>query len=95
MISRLEHVKIYEPGGCAIGKRRIDLHLKSLRRFGVKIDEGEIIDCERKDIIGKDIILETPSVGATENIILASVKAKGKTRIYNAAKREIEDLRII
>ena len=93
MISRLEHVKIYEPGGCAIGKRPIDLHLKSLRMLGVKIDEGEIIDCERKEIIGKDIILETPSVGATENIILAAVKAKGKTRIYNAAKEpEIEDL---
>ena len=93
MISRLEHVKIYEPGGCAIGKRPIDLHLNSLRQLGVKIEEGCIIDCERKEIIGNDIILSSPSVGATENIILAAVKAKGVTRIYNAAKEpEIEDL---
>ncbi len=93
MISRLEHVKIYEPGGCAIGKRPIDLHLNSLRQLGVKIEEGCIIDCERKEIIGNDIILDSPSVGATENIILAAVKAKGITRIYNAAKEpEIEDL---
>lgn len=93
MISRLEHVKIYEPGGCAIGKRPIDLHLNSLKKLGVKIEEGSIIECERKEIIGNDIILDSPSVGATENIILASVKAKGTTRIYNAAKEpEIEDL---
>ena len=93
MISRLEHVKIYEPGGCAIGKRPIDLHLNSLKKLGVKIEEGSIIECERKEIIGNDIILDSPSVGATENIILASVKAKGATRIYNAAKEpEIEDL---
>lgn len=93
MISRLELVKIYEPGGCAIGKRPIDLHLNSLRKLGIKIDEGSIIECERKEIIGNDIILDSPSVGATENIILAAVKAKGTTRIYNAAKEpEIEDL---
>ena len=93
MISRLEFVKIYEPGGCAIGKRPIDLHLNSLRKLGIKIDEGSIIECERKEIIGNDIILDSPSVGATENIILAAVKAKGTTRIYNAAKEpEIEDL---
>lgn len=93
MISRLEHVEISEPGGCAIGKRPIDLHLNSLRKLGVKIEEGSIIDCERKEIIGTDIILDSPSVGATENIILAAVKAKGTTRIYNAAKEpEIEDL---
>ena len=93
MISRLELVKIYEPGGCAIGKRPIDLHLNSLRKLGIKINEGSIIECERKEIIGNDIILDSPSVGATENIILAAVKAKGTTRIYNAAKEpEIEDL---
>lgn len=93
MISRLEHVKIYEPGGCAIGKRPIDLHLNSLRKLGVKIEEGSIIDCNRKQIVGNDIVLESPSVGTTENIILAAVRAKGTTRIYNAAKEpEIEDL---
>ncbi len=64
-----------------------------MRQLGVKIEEGCIIDCERKEIIGNDIILSSPSVGATENIILAAVKAKGVTRIYNAAKEpEIEDL---
>lgn len=93
MIGRMEHVKIYQPGGCAIGKRPIDLHLNSLRKLGVNIEEGGIIECERKDIVGTDIILESSSVGATENVILAAVKAKGKTKIYNAAKEpEIEDL---
>lgn len=93
MISRLEHVEIYEPGGCAIGKRPIDLHLNSLRKLGIEIEEGSIIDCKRGKIIGSDIILDSPSVGATENIILAAIKARGRTRIYNAAKEpEIEDL---
>ena len=93
MLSRLEQVEIYEPGGCAIGKRPIDLHLNSLRMLGGKIEEGSIINCERKDLVANDIILDSPSVGATENIILAAVKAKGTTRIYNAAKEpEIEDL---
>ncbi|MEG0050951.1 MAG: UDP-N-acetylglucosamine 1-carboxyvinyltransferase [Terrisporobacter sp.] len=93
MIGRLEQVTIYEPGGCAIGKRPIDLHLNSLRKLGIKIDDREIIQCERKEIIGTEIVLESPSVGATENIMLAAVKAKGTTKIYNAAREpEIEDL---
>ena len=67
--------------------------INSLRKLGIEIEEGAIIDCKRKEIIGSDIILNSPSVGATENIILAAVKAKGITRIYNAAKEpEIEDL---
>ena len=93
MIGRMEHVKIYQPGGCAIGKRPIDLHLNSLRELGVTIEDSDIIECERKELIGTDIILDNSSVGATENIILAAVKSKGKTRIYNAAREpEIEDL---
>lgn len=95
MISRFENVKLYEPGGCAIGERPIDLHLNAFRRLGIDIDCSFGIDCKRKEIIGNDIILKSPSVGATENIILAAVKAKGITRIYNAAKEpEIEDLQI-
>ena len=64
-----------------------------MRKLGVTIEDSDIIECERKELIGTDIILDNSSVGATENIILAAVKSKGKTRIYNAAREpEIEDL---
>ena len=93
ILGRFKKATFSYPGGCDIGSRPIDLHLKGLRKLGIEIEEGAIIDCKRKEIIGSDIILNSPSVGATENIILAAVKAKGITRIYNAAKEpEIEDL---
>jgi len=94
MIGRLNYTKISYPGGCAIGSRPIDLHLKSLKALGVKIEEENgCIKCFKDNLKGTIINLEFPSVGATENIILASVKAKGITKIYNAAREpEIEDL---
>ena len=94
MIGRLEYSEISHPGGCAIGSRPIDLHLKALKELGVKIEEEHgLIRCYRNDLKGNIINFEFPSVGATENAILASVKAKGITRIYNAAREpEIEDL---
>lgn len=94
MIGRLNYTKISYPGGCAIGSRPIDLHLKGLRELGVKIEEKNgYIECFKDNIKGATINLEFPSVGATENIILAAVKAKGITKIYNAAREpEIEDL---
>lgn len=94
MIGRLEHIEISHPGGCAIGARPIDLHLKALKSLDVTIKEEDgVISCYRECLKGNNIIFEKSSVGATENAILAAVKAKGVTRIYNAAKEpEIEDL---
>ena len=94
MLSRYGKVKASYPGGCEIGIRPIDLHLKSLREMGATIkEEHGFLICEAKQLKGCDIQLDFPSVGATENIMLASVFAKGVTVIRNAAKEpEIIDL---
>lgn len=94
MIGRLDYTKISHPGGCAIGSRPIDLHLKALKDLGIDIqEENGFIRCFKKELIGNSINFEFPSVGATENTMLAAVKAKGITKIYNAAREpEIEDL---
>ncbi|RDY24940.1 UDP-N-acetylglucosamine 1-carboxyvinyltransferase [Romboutsia maritimum] len=94
MIGRLDYTSISHPGGCAIGSRPIDLHLQALKDLGVRIEEEHgVIKCFRNNLKGNTINFEFPSVGATENAILAAVKAKGTTRIYNAAREpEIEDL---
>lgn len=82
------------PGGCPIGLRPIDLHLKALRKMGVEIEEKYgYLSCECSNLKGTDIHLDFPSVGATENIMLAAVKAEGTTVITNAAREpEIVDL---
>ncbi len=94
LIGRLKKAQIYFPGGCDIGLRPIDLHLSSLKKLGVKVSGfNDQIFCSTKQIVGSDVYLDFPSVGATENIILASVLAKGKTQIFNSAKEpEIVDL---
>lgn len=94
VLTRFRRAKISYPGGCDIGLRPIDLHLAGLKRLGVKItEEGGYIECEADRLVGADILLDFPSVGATENIILAAVKAEGITVIRNAAKEpEIVDL---
>lgn len=94
VIARFGKARIAYPGGCDIGLRPIDLHLSGLRRLGVKISEdGGYIDCKCEKLCGAEIVLDCPSVGATENIMLAAVKAKGRTVIRNAAKEpEIVDL---
>ncbi len=94
MLSRCGKVKASYPGGCEIGIRPIDLHLKSLREMGAVIEEKHgFLICEAKQLKGCDIQLDFPSVGATENIMLAAVFAKGITVIRNAAKEpEIIDL---
>lgn len=87
--------KLYFPGGCELGPRPIDLHLNALRKMGVTIDERYgCISCTVEDeLVGAKIALPFPSVGATENIILAAVLAKGTTVISNAAREpEIVDL---
>ncbi len=94
IIGKYKKAKFSYPGGCEIGSRPIDLHLKGFEKLGINIKEeyGEII-CETEKIIGTQIHLDFPSVGATENIILASCLAEGVTVLTNAAKEpEIEDL---
>ncbi len=94
LIGKYKKVKFSCPGGCDIGSRPIDLHLKGFEKLGIIIKkENECIECLSDKIIGKRIELSFPSVGATENIILASVFAEGQTIINNAAKEpEIVDL---
>jgi len=87
VISRFSKARIAYPGGCDIGLRPIDLHLKGLRALGVKIDEeGGVINCSCEKIVGTEILLDCASVGATENIILAAVKGKG--RRHSACRRK-------
>jgi UDP-N-acetylglucosamine 1-carboxyvinyltransferase len=87
--------KVSLPGGCNIGPRPVDLHLKGFETLGVKykIDHGYVEATAKNGLKGGNIILDMPSVGATENIIMAATKANGITIIENAAREpEIEDL---
>lgn len=96
LLARFGKAKISYPGGCAIGCRPIDLHLKGLKSMGVVIEEKHgFVEAKVKDgsLLGTDICLDFPSVGATENIMMAASLALGDTVIYNAAKEpEIIDL---
>ena len=94
LIGKYHKARFSCPGGCDIGSRPIDLHLKGFEKLGVEIKEeyGEIY-CSAEKIIGTQIHLDFPSVGATENIILASCLGEGTTIITNAAREpEIEDM---
>ncbi len=94
LLSRFGNVKIQMPGGCRIGIRPVDLHLKGFSLLGAEIkQEHGSIEIISKELKGNDIYLDFPSVGATENIIMAAVLAKGETNISNcSAEPEIVDL---
>ena len=94
ILGRFKKAKFSYPGGCDIGTRPIDLHLKGFEKLGINIEEsGGFINCYADKIVGSNIHLDFPSVGATENIILASIFAEGETVITNAAMEpEIVDL---
>ena len=93
LLGRCGKARVSLPGGCAIGTRPVDLHLKGLEAMGVaiRIEDGYVIAEGRPK--GADFSLDYPSVGATENIMMAAARADGVTRLSNAAREpEIEDL---
>ena len=94
LLARNGHAKVAMPGGCAIGKRPIELHLKGFQALGATIIQKDgYIEAIADELIGSNIYLDFPSVGATQNIMMAAVKAKGITTIDNVAREpEIVDL---
>lgn len=94
MLARFGRVRISLPGGCNIGTRPIDLHLKGFTALGAEIKLGYgYVEARADKLTGNNIYLDFPSVGATENIIMAATMAEGETIIENAAEEpEIEDL---
>lgn len=94
LVGRCKEAIVALPGGCAIGERRVDFHIRGLESLGasIKIENG-YVHAQAQKLEGTDIYLDIPSVGATENLMLASVLAEGSTRIQNAAQEpEIVDL---
>ncbi len=94
LVARCKEAIVALPGGCAIGERRVDFHIKGLEALGAKIKiENGYVHAKAPKLVGTDIYLDIPSVGATENLMLASIMAEGSTRIQNAAQEpEIIDL---
>ncbi len=89
LLARYGHAKVAMPGGCAIGSRPIDLHLKGFEAMGAKVHVGNgFVELEAEGRLhGAKIYLDMPSVGATENIMMAAALAEGTTTIENCAKR--------
>ena len=94
ILGKLRKATVTYPGGCEIGLRPIDLHLKGLRALGVKIvEDGGVIFCDGQNMRAGDVYFDYPSVGATENVMMAAALLPGITTIHNAAREpEIEDL---
>lgn len=95
MVARFGKSRVSLPGGCAIGTRPLDIHLKALKKMGaqVEVSKGYIEATAPQGLHGADIFFDIPSVGATENILMAATLAKGTTVINNAATEpEITDL---
>ncbi len=87
LLGRCGYVTMEHPGGCVIGERPIDLHIRALEQMGVEFaEEDGLLSARAKELHGAQITLDYPSVGATENILLAAVKASGDTVITGAAR---------
>jgi len=86
LLSRFHHSQVSLPGGCAWGPRPVDFHIKALRKMkvNIKLNQGNIVADGQP--VGSEIIFKKKSVGATGNVLMAAVKAKGETKIINAAK---------
>lgn len=94
LLARLGHARVAMPGGCAIGSRPVDLHLKGFEALGATITQSHgYIEAKADQLVGANIYLDFPSVGATQNIMMAATLAKGTTVIENVAREpEIVDL---
>ena len=94
LLGRFRKVRLFYPGGCAIGPRPINLHIKALERIGAEVSEScGLIEAEATLLSGGEIYFDFPSVGATENAMMAAVMAEGMTIIRNAAREpEVVDL---
>lgn len=94
IVGKFRKAKVAYPGGCEIGARPIDIHLSGLRQLGVKVIEKHgYIYCDGANMKSSEIVLDFPSVGATESLMMAAVLLKGKTTLFNVAKEpEVQDL---
>ena len=94
LVARWGEARVAIPGGCNIGSRKIDMHLKGLAELGAEISTGHgYVHARAGRLRGAHIVLDFPSVGATENLVMAATSAEGITRIENAAREpEIQDL---
>ena len=94
ILARCGQADLSYPGGCELGPRPIDLHLSGLRELGADIrEEGGFLHCRAPRLVGREVVLRMPSVGATENLMLAACGAEGTTVISNAAREpEVADL---
>jgi UDP-N-acetylglucosamine 1-carboxyvinyltransferase len=94
MLAHANSAKVSLPGGCAIGSRPVDLHLKGFEGLGAKIEMTHgYLEAKAEKLVGGHIVLDFPSVGATENIVMAAVKAEGTTILENVAREpEVDDL---
>ena len=94
ILARCGQADLSYPGGCELGPRPIDLHLSGLRQLGAEIrEEGGFLHCRAPALVGREVVLRMPSVGATENLMLAACGAEGTTVITNAAREpEVVDL---
>ncbi len=94
LLARFKTAKVSLPGGCAIGTRPIDIHLSNFEKLGAKISlEGGYVEAQTSGLKGTNLVLKFPSVGATENLMMAAVLSEGDTIIENAAlEPEIVDL---
>lgn len=94
LLARFGRARVSRPGGCAIGSRPVDIHLHGMQRLGARVQlEGGYADARARRLKGGHVIFSMPSVGATENVLMAACLADGTTRIENAAREpEIVDL---